>query len=354
VTTAAAVRSAIAALRGGRPIRITGSEPAIAVAAVETVGQGLLDLLDPAQCARLVISGERAAALHLANERDAADPAAPVIVDRAEWLDAATALAIADPGRDLDRAPIGPLQPVSDNCAETLRGAIDLARSAGLLPALWLLGEDAPGQAISLTDIETERRSPSVEIIARAKLPLEDLPLTQIVAFRASDDGQEHVALLVGAFGGKPPLVRLHSECLTGDVFGSLKCDCGQQLKQALRIIGETGGGVLLYLRQEGRGIGIANKIRAYSLQDRGLDTVDANRRLGFANDERDYGHAAAMLRALGIEEVRLLTNNPEKVAGLESAGIKVVERVAHQMPANPHNADYLATKRTRSGHFLV
>jgi len=136
-------------------------------------------------------------------------------------------------------------------------------------------------------------------------------------------------------------------------VFGSLKCDCGPQLKEALQIIGRAGGGVLLYLRQEGRGIGLANKIRAYALQDRGLDTVDANQRLGFADDERDYGHAAAMLRALGIEEVRLLTNNPNKVAGLEVAGIRVAERVAHHMPANPHNADYLATKRRKSGHLL-
>jgi GTP cyclohydrolase II len=190
--------------------------------------------------------------------------------------------------------------------------------------------------------------------VARAKLPLEGMPPTQILAFRASDDGQEHVALVIGAFAGKPPLVRLHSECLTGDVFGSLKCDCGPQLREALRVIGHAGGGVLLYLRQEGRGIGLANKVRAYALQDRGLDTVDANRRLGFADDERDYGHAAAMLRTLGIERVRLLTNNPDKVKGLEAAGIAVAERVAHQMPANPHNADYLATKRKKSGHLLV
>jgi GTP cyclohydrolase II len=348
--SSSALRTAIAALRGGRPVRLLGPTP-VAVAAVETVGQELLDVLDPGDGARLLISGERAAALHLANERDAADPAAPVVLARAPWLDAATALALADPGRDLDRAPIGPLQPMSIDGPETARGALDLARSAGLLPALWMLGPDVTDLAVSLDEILHERRQPSVEIVARAKLPLADLPPTQITAFRASDDGQEHVALVVGTFGGEPPLVRLHSECLTGDVFGSLKCDCGLQLREALRIIGAAGGGVLLYLRQEGRGIGLANKIRAYALQDRGLDTVDANRRLGFADDERDYAHAAAMLRALGIDRVRLLTNNPAKVAGLEREGISVEERVAHHMPANPHNADYLATKRKKSGH---
>lgn len=184
----------------------------------------------------------------------------------------------------------------------------------------------------------------------------------RVSSFDGLVDGREHIAFSLGdwagalersATGGPAPLVRPHSECLTGDVFGSLKCDCGPQLREALRIIGDAGGGILLYLRQEGRGIGLANKLRAYALQDRGLDTVDANRRLGFADDERDYGHAAAMLRALGIDEVRLLTNNPNKVAGLEAAGIAVAERVAHHMPANPHNADYLATKRKKSGHLI-
>ena len=346
------VRAGIAALRAGRPLRIDGPCPT-GVLAVETATQEQLALLDPAHSAKLLISGERAAALNLANERDAADPGAPVVIGHADWLDAGTALAIADPGRDLDRAPIGPLQPVSPDCIETGRAALELARSAGMLPALWLLDPNAAELGVSSADIARERGQPSVEIVARAKLPLDDMPPTQIVAFRASDDGQEHVALVVGAFGGMSPLVRLHSECLTGDVFGSLKCDCGPQLKEALRIIGANGGGVLLYLRQEGRGIGLANKIRAYSLQDRGLDTVDANQRLGFADDERDYGHAVAMLRALGIDEVRLLTNNPRKVAGLEAAGIKVAERVPHHMPTNPHNADYLATKRKKSGHLL-
>ena len=348
-----AIRRAIATLRAGRPVRVTGAEE-ISVAAVETTTPELLELRDPNRSARLMISGQRAAALKLANERDAADPHAPVVIERASWLDAATALAIADPGQDLDRGPIGPLHPVSDNCVKAGSAALGLARLAGLLPALWIVEPAGSDAIVSAEEIVREARQPSVEIAARAKLPLEDMPATQIVAFRASDDGQEHVALLVGAFGGKPPLVRLHSECLTGDVFGSLKCDCGPQLKEALRIIAVDGGGVLLYLRQEGRGIGLANKIRAYSLQDRGFDTVDANQRLGFADDERDYGHAAAMLRALGIDRARLLTNNPAKVEGLQAAGICVTERVAHQMPANPHNSDYLTTKRKRSGHLLA
>jgi GTP cyclohydrolase II len=347
---AAPIRRAIAALRAGRPVRIESDQP-IAVLSVETATPELLKLVDPEGRAGLLISGERAAALALANERDAADPALPVIVEHAPWLDAETALALADPGRDLDRAPAGPLHPLAIDCADAAGAALILARSAGLLPAFWLVDPASAAPSVRADEIRREGHEPQVEIVARARLPLDDMPETQIVAFRASDDGQEHVALLVGAFGGSPPLVRLHSECLTGDVFGSLKCDCGPQLKEALRIIGAEGGGVLLYLRQEGRGIGLANKLRAYALQDRGLDTVDANRRLGFADDERDYAHAAAMLRALGIHRVRLLTNNPGKVSGLESAGIAVVERVAHHMPANPHNADYLATKRQKSGH---
>ena len=347
-----AIRRAIAALRAGRPVRIVGAKP-IAAAAVETTSPELLDLIDADRRAPLLITGQRAAALALANEREAADPAAPVLIERASWLDAATALAIADPGRDFERAPAGPMQPLPIAFPSAAQAALGLARSAGLLPALWIVNEQQGLVSVSADDIERERRSPDVALVARARLPLDCLADAQIVAFRASDDGQEHVALIVGAFSGEPPLVRLHSECLTGDVFGSLKCDCGPQLRESLRIIGAEGGGVLLYLRQEGRGIGLANKLRAYALQDRGLDTVDSNRRLGFDDDERDYAHAAAILRALGIDQVRLLTNNPAKVEGLEAADIRVVGRVPHQMPANPHNADYLATKRKKSGHLI-
>ncbi len=311
----------------------------------------MLALVDPQSSAPLLISGQRAAALALANDRNAADPARPVLVERSLWLDADAALTIADPAMDFARAPVGPLRPIPLEAAEAAAAGLKLTRRAGLLPALWVIADEVTGETVDLAELRAEELNPTVQLLARARLPLEDMPPAQIFAFRASDDGQEHVALLVGAFGGEPALVRLHSECLTGDVFGSLKCDCGPQLREALRLIGKAGGGVLLYLRQEGRGIGLANKLRAYALQDRGLDTVEANLRLGFADDERDYLHAAAMLRAIGVDRVRLLTNNPAKVKALEKAGIAVAERVPHQMPANPHNADYLAVKRRKSGH---
>jgi GTP cyclohydrolase II len=342
------LRRAIAALKTGRAVTI-GSEQPLTVLSVETAGAEILAEIDPAGRAPLLISGWRAAALSLANRREAADPGEPVVLKRSDWLDSESARGRADAGRDSDRAPVGPLQPLPLAQTQEAEAALKLARLAGLLPALWIVQHAATGTAVSIEELA--QASPQVRLVARARLPLEDIADTQIAAFRATDDGQEHVALIIGAFGGKPPLVRLHSECLTGDVFGSLKCDCGPQLREALRLIGAAGGGILLYLRQEGRGIGLANKLRAYALQDRGFDTVDANTRLGFADDERDYEHAAAILRALGISEVRLLTNKPAKVEGLEQAGIRVAERVAHHMPSNPHNADYLATKRKKSGH---
>jgi GTP cyclohydrolase II len=341
----AALERAIAAFRAGRPVQVGESS----FIAVETATAAMLELADPSAQARLVLSGLRAGALSLANEIHAAEPDRAVAIQRCPWLDAQGALALADPGQDLARPPLGPLEAVALEKPDDAEAALELARRSGLLPAVWMLAEgDAAAHIDPQGLIEGQA---DVMVTARARLPIEGLPPTQIVVCRAQDDGQEHVALVVGAFAGRPPLVRLHSECLTGDVFGSLKCDCGPQLRQALRLIAAEGGGILLYLRQEGRGIGIANKIRAYALQDRGLDTVDANRRLGFADDARDYGHAAAMLRVLGADRVRLLTNNPAKVAGLAAAGIEVIERVAHHMPANPHNADYLATKQRKSGH---
>jgi GTP cyclohydrolase II len=340
------IERAIAALRAGRPVAVGK----IVIISAETGSQAMLDLIDPQGKAPLLLSGPRAMALGLGNAHDAAGEAQPVEVRHCDWLDRDAARALADPGQDFDRGPIGPLSAIPLDHADDGRAALTLARLAGLLPALWLVEADT-NTAIDSREITAAIEAPVATIVARATLPLDDLPPSQMVAFRDPASGEEHVALVVGAFGGEPPLIRLHSECLTGDVFGSLKCDCGPQLREALNILGAAGGGVLLYLRQEGRGIGLANKLRAYALQDRGLDTVDANRRLGFADDERNYGMAAAMLRALGIDKVRLLTNNPNKLAGLEHEGIEVVERVAHHMPTNPHNADYLATKRKRSGH---
>ena len=346
MTESASPEAGIAALRLGRPVGITGDGRTITIASVETTTSEKLRLLDPQGKAPLLLSGRRAAALSLANMREAADPGEPALIRREPWLDRDSALALADPGQDLDRAPAGPLQPVEFKRHDLAASALLLARRAGLLPALWLV--DAPAAvAIEATAIESSERA---ALVARANLPIDGLPPTQVAAFRSAD-GHEHAALIIGAFAGEPPLVRLHSECLTGDVFGSLKCDCGPQLREALRIIAAGGGGILLYLRQEGRGIGLANKLRAYALQDRGLDTVEANERLGFADDERDYADAAAMLRALGASGVRLLTNNPAKVAALEAEGVTVVERIGHAMPANPHNADYLAVKRRKSGH---
>lgn len=176
----------------------------------------------------------------------------------------------------------------------------------------------------------------------------------QIHAFEDDDTRQEHVALSMGEVGdGRPVLARLHSECLTGDGFGSLRCDCGPQLEAAMRLVAREGRGVILYLRQEGRGIGLVNKIRAYALQDAGADTVEANEQLGFAADLREYSMCKDMLRHLGVTQVRLMTNNPRKVAALAAHGVEVVERVPLITGQNPHNEGYLQTKTDKLGHML-
>lgn len=190
-----------------------------------------------------------------------------------------------------------------------------------------------------------------IEKIASAQLPTAEAIFTMTV-FR-DVEGKEHMVIALGELSGEPPLVRMHSECLTGDALGSLRCDCGPQLQEALRRIADEGRGAVLYLRQEGRGIGLGNKIRAYALQDAGADTVEANHQLGFPDDARDYSLAVALLHQLGVCSLRLLTNNPRKVASLEKDGITVVDRVPLRAGENAHNAGYLATKRQRLGHLL-
>ena len=307
----------------------------------------------------LLISASRAVTLKLANQREAAVPGAPVLLRGAEPFDLAAARAVADPSQDLATPLKGPFQALPVQWPEAAATALELARLAGILPG-FLVGPEGAGEAQpfepgDLADFVAPAR---LAIATRARLPLHAVEDAEIVAFRSPDDIREHAALVIGRRSAEGvPLVRLHSECLTGDVFGSLKCDCGPQLDSALdAIAGEAragGWGVLLYLRQEGRGIGLVNKLRAYAMQDQGFDTVDANVRLGFAIDARDFSVAARMLDLLGVGAVRLLTNNPAKVAGLEAAGIRVTERLPIILAANPHNERYLATKRDRTGHQL-
>ncbi|HEX8062130.1 MAG TPA: GTP cyclohydrolase II [Allosphingosinicella sp.] len=342
------VARAIDALRRGWPVRIGG----IGFLAVETADEASLAAFDSPRPADLLISGHRAVTLKLANQRDAV-PSGPVRIER-NAMRLAAATAVADPALDLSHPLKGPFRALGIDCDRAAAAAIALSRRAGLLPALFLDGEAGDDAvALSPADVEAFEHAESLRIASRARLPTRFADQAEIVAFRSDEDGAEHVALLVGAPSGKPPLVRLHSECLTGDVLGSLKCDCGPQLDSALEAIAASGWGILLYLRQEGRGIGLVNKLRAYALQDQGFDTVDANLRLGFADDERRYTLAARMLAALAQDEVRLLTNNPRKVEGLEAAGIRVSERVPLKAGGNPHNRGYLETKRSRSGHEL-
>lgn len=347
-----AVARAIDALRRGWPIAIRGKAGTLALLAIETGDAERLAGFDPDSTAPVLISAGRAATLKLANQRDAAVPDAPVLVQRAPWLDFDGAVALADPQLDLATPLKGPFRAIPVPVPDAAAAALRLARIAGLIPAFFIR-EDEGDDAITPADIDAHEDPARLRIVTRARLPVAGAENTEIVAFRTPESPDEHVALLIGQPTGAPPLVRLHSECLTGDVLGSLKCDCGPQLHAAIHAIADSGWGVLLYLRQEGRGIGLINKLRAYALQDQGFDTVDANTRLGFAVDARDFGVAGRMLKLLGQDRVRLLSNNPQKVAGLEAAGIAVAERVPHSLPPNPHNERYLATKRDRTGHQL-
>lgn len=346
------VARALDALRHGWAIRVTGADGALDLLPAETAfaERGL-------SAPRMLISDARAVTLKLANQRAAAAPHAPVLIRGAEPFTLDLARAIADPALDLRYPMKGPFlaEPIAAGDAAT--AALELARLAGILPAFLVLSA-AAADDVSAADLDAWKDPANLTIQSRARLPVEALDDTEIVAFRARDDLREHVALILGRQSSeRVPLVRLHSECLTGDVLGSLKCDCGPQLDAALSAMAEEargdGWGVLLYLRQEGRGIGLINKLRAYQLQDQGFDTVDANERLGLPSEARDFPVAARMLALLGVGPVRLLTNNPAKVAALEAAGVTVAERVPHALPANPHNHRYLATKRDRSGHLL-
>ena len=389
-----AVHRAAAELRRGTPVLLRGGDQLMVLAAAETVGaHGLAELaalartppvllLAPARAATVAPALRAVVPVAEVGGGGAADAVVALRLP-ATLLDPAALRSLADPtlqrllpdGQRLDRLPTPTLG----------AAALALAKLGRLLPAVIAApARDAvvpvPGKAdrldkpgrfdkpgrLDLLTVEAAdilaypaSAATSLRQVASAAVPLEDAPDARVIAFRAADGGIEHLAILIGqpealAAGGGAPLCRIHSECFTGDLLGSLRCDCGPQLRGAISRMGAEGAGVLLYLAQEGRGIGLVNKLRAYTLQDTGLDTLDANRALGWGADERNFLVAATMLEQLGIGQVRLLTNNPEKLAALTACGIGVAGREAHSFAPNGVNDHYLDTKARRFGHLLA
>ncbi len=360
-----AVHRAIAEARRGVPVVLASRHPLI-IAPAETVGaEGLrlIDLLSAGQ-ASLLLAPSRAAAVL---KHDVAAAAAPAAAVPAIALKLARPLIDAETLRRAADPTMEQILPDFEVVAapDSAEAALALAKLARLLPAM--VAAPVRGGWASLPAGADLLTVPADDLlayplllaatltkVAEVAVPLDAAPDARLIAFRALDQGIEHMAILVGdPQPGDVPLVRIHSECFTGDLLGSLRCDCGPQLQGAIARMAAAGGGVVLYLSQEGRGIGLINKLRAYTLQDHGLDTLDANRALGWQADERNFQIAAAMLSALGLNRIRLLTNNPEKVAALIACGVEVVERVPHEFAPNGVNDAYLATKARRFGHLL-
>ena len=250
----------------------------------------------------------------------------------------------------IDLCNISGMYPAGVVC-EIMKDGGEMAR----LPDLEIFAEQHGLKILSIAQLIAHRRRNDnlIERVAEARLPSKYGEF-KIIAYRSALDPGEHIALTIGDWEkDQPVLTRIHSECLTGDVFGSLRCDCGEQIEMALKMLGKEGTGAFLYMRQEGRGIGLHNKIKAYSLQDGGLDTVEANEKLGFESDLRHYGIGAQILLDLGIKKIRLMTNNPKKVVGLSGFGLEIVERVEAEIEPNDANLAYLQTKRARMGHIL-
>ena len=341
----------LAEFRSGRPILIAGAGETVLAMPVDGIDDARLasfrQLCAPA-AAHLVVTARRALALGL----EAKGPVGLAIGDQ----DRATAIlalaADADPEQSLTVVP----------ASAAAGAAIELAKLAQRLPALLIADGKAAVAAgeLSLITVAADAVAQfrqaavaSLAVAAEANVPLSGGLQARFVIFRDAIGGTA-VAVIVGTPDFKQPVpVRLHSACLTGDVFGSRRCDCGDQLRLAITRLDEEGGGIIIYLEQEGRGLGLANKMRTYALQDAGLDTIDANATLGFDDDERDYRAAARMLQVLGCRQVRLLTNNPAKLDGLAQAGIEIVGRVPLHGPVNADNRRYLTAKATRAGHKL-
>src|SRR5215213_6909907 len=348
------VKRGLAEFRSGRPVVFSSQNTKFIIALpVDGLDEARLHAFEHL-CApavlRLVVTARRARALGIESD-------GPVALKLANGIGAEAIYSLV---ADVDPAEVAELEGQAD---ERAAAAIELAKIAQRLPAL--LVADLPSPTAALTEpplivvgseaVMKFRRDDvhSLEIAGEAKVPLQGGLSTRFVVFRDAVGGGSAAVIVGEPDFSKPVPVRLHSACLTGDVFGSSRCDCGDQLRLATKRLNEEGGGVILYLEQEGRGLGLANKMRAYALQDAGLDTVDANTTLGFDDDERDYGIAAHMLKKLGCTSIYLMTNNPAKLDGLKGLGIEVVGRKPLHAPINAHNRRYMTAKAMRAGHKL-
>lgn len=346
-------------LRMGVPVVFGLGESYALIASAETISPARLsELVNLPGEIDLAITCRRAETLKI---RAYSDHVARVILPAGadcRWLQA-----VADPADDLANPMLGPFKTRREGDESLARAAITFAKAAHLLPAA-VVKAIADGEAFArshnLTYLDAGAAYPvmhdlsPLHPVVAARLPMRAFEAGRLHIFRPEDGGEEHYAVEIGRPDRqKPVLTRLHSACFTGDVLGSLKCDCGAQLSSALAQMAAEGSGVLLYLNQEGRGIGLANKMRAYSLQDQGFDTVEANHRLGFEDDERDFRIGAAILGDMGFGAVRLMTNNPRKVEMMQAEGMTVVDRVPLKVGQTAQNRDYLATKARKSGHIL-
>jgi GTP cyclohydrolase II len=351
------VDRAISELRRGASVLVISGETKHLMMSVEGLTEEKLDQMrkESGQALSLVMTGTRAKLLGLKGGNDST-----CLVRSDVALDKATIEFLTDPLSARVPAPdLFSLTAETANRAEL--ACVTLSKISRLLPAALVADVSSGAQEIDAVSVQVSAietymntAADTLSLVSQARVPLENAENAKIVAFRPRDGGIEHLAIVVGEPDvSKPVLVRMHSECFTGDLVGSLRCDCGNQLRGSIIAMNEVGEGVLLYLAQEGRGIGLVNKLRAYQLQDAGFDTVDANLQLGFDSDERNYLPAAQMLRLLNISKVRLLTNNPIKVDALTRNGIEVVERVPHIFASNEHNHGYLKTKAAKSGHMF-
>ena len=349
-----AVHRAMGELRRGAPVRLIGSNGPAVLLAAETAGaDGLRAFAAMAGGPPvLLLTGMRAAAI-----TGRPMPDGPVAFHTGEILASTVIRGLADP--TAEQLLADPLTPAALPAGAA--AAMALVKLARVLPAALYAPADVavtPGDTLAVNAVDVlahaDISAATLVRVATAAVPLAVASDARVIAFRSPDAGIEHLAIVIGDPAATPaPLVRVHSECFTGDLLGSLRCDCGPQLHLALERIGAAGAGVVLYLSQEGRGIGLANKLRAYALQDRGLDTLDANRALGWYADERNFLIAATMLRDLGLPRIRMLTNNPAKVAALQACGIEVVGIEPLRLPPNGVNDGYLATKARRFGHLM-